>query len=376
MTETDFLIVGGGIAGTSCANWLAENHSVRLLEMEGQPGYHTTGRSVAVYTEAYGPRTIRALAKSSHAFLTNPPAGFSETPLSRPHGLLFVGRDDQRQSLDVLLAVVQELSPKIHEVSVKEALGLVPVLREHYLGCAFLDPTTLALDVNAIHQGYIRGLKAKGGEVVCDAQALTFERKAGKWHVHTSNGDFSAAVVFNAAGAWADVVAERIGADLVGLQPKQRTVIAFTPTDVNLSEDWPVLLDVDEEFIAKIDAGTVLASPADETPVPAQDAQPDELDIAITVDRLERITTMKVGRIQRTWAGLRSFVPDGVPVVGYDPKVEGFFWCAGQGGYGIETSNGLGRASAALAVGCGLPDDIKAFGVTEADLSAARFATV
>jgi D-arginine dehydrogenase len=372
MRECDFLIIGAGIGGTSCANWLAGEHSVIVLEMEDQPGYHTTGRSVAVYTEAYGPRTIRALAKAGHEFFLAPPAGFTETPLCRPHGLLFVAREDQRRSLEMELAAVQELSPEIREVTKREAIVRVPVLREDYLAAAFLDPTALALDVNAIHQGYIRGLRARGGEIVCDAEAQRFARRAGKWRVTTKAGEFAAPVVINAAGAWADVVAKRIGARAVGLEPKRRTVIAFVPPGVALDEDWPVVIDCDDEFYFKIDAGTVLGSPADETPVPPQDAQPEEIDIALTIDRIERATTLKVERLLRSWAGLRSFVSDRVPVVGHDPEVEGFFWCAGQGGYGIETSNGMGRASAALAAGRGLPADLAALGVAEADLAPER----
>jgi D-arginine dehydrogenase len=373
MREADFLIIGAGIGGTSCANWLSQKHSVIVLEMEQQPGYHTTGRSVAVYTEAYGPRTIRALAKSGREFFINPDASFTDVPLSRPQGLFFVAREDQRASLEAGLATVQELSPEIAMISPAEAVAQLPVLREDYLAAAFLDPTARALDVNAIHQGYIRGLARNGGEIVCNAEVERCERKGGKWHVSTPAGDFAAPVIINAAGAWADVVAERIGAMPVGLQPKRRTVIAFVPPGVELNEDWPVVIDCDEEFYFKVDAGTVLGSPADETPVPPQDVQPEEIDIAYTVDRLQRATTMKVEKLIRTWAGLRSFVADGVPVVGYDPDADGYFWCAGQGGYGIETSNGMGQASAGIASGAGLPEHIKALGVTEGDLAPGRF---
>ena len=372
MREADFLIIGAGIGGTSCANWLSEDHSVIVLEMEHQPGYHTTGRSVAVYTEAYGPRTIRALAKSGFEFFTEPSAAFTDVPLSRPQGLFFIAREDQRTSIEAALQAVQELSPEIQMISTDEAVARIPVLRKDYLGAAFLDPSALALDVNAIHQGYIRGLSRNGGEVVCNAEVEDFERKGGKWHVTTPAGDFAAPVVINAAGAWADVVAERIGARTVGLQPKRRTVIAFTPPNAEIDENWPVVIDTDEEFYFKIDAGTVLGSPADETPVPPQDVQPEEIDIAYTIDRLERATTMKVDKLVRTWAGLRSFVADGVPVVGYDPDVEGYFWCAGQGGYGIETSNGMGQVSAGLASGAGLPRHIAALGVTVEDLAPER----
>ena len=370
--ECDFLIIGAGIGGTSCAHWLAPRHSVIVLEMEEQPGYHTTGRSVAVYTEAYGPRVIRALAIGGGDFFRNPPASFTDVPLARPHGFLFIAREDQRAFLSAALEAVRPLSPDIHEVSVDEALGLVPVLRPDYLAAALLDPNTMALDVDAIHQGYMRGLRRAGAEIVTRAQAEAFERRGGKWHVRTPAGDFAAPVVINAAGAWADVVAERAGARTVGLQPKRRTVIAFPLPEGVDGHSWPVTVDTEEEFYFKIDAGVVLGSPADETPVPPQDAQPEEIDVAITVDRIERATTMKVSRIIRRWAGLRSFVPDGVPVLGYDPDLEGFFWCAGQGGYGIETSNGMGRSAAALATGDSLPEDLRALDVKEADLNPAR----
>ena len=370
--ECDFLIIGAGIGGTSCAHWLAPRHCVIVLEMEEQPGYHTTGRSVAVYTEAYGPRIIRALAIGGGDFFRNPPSSFTEVPLARPHGFLFIAREDQKPALYAALEAVQPLSPEIHEIRVHEALDMVPVLRPDYLAAAIHDPNTMALDVDAIHQGYIRGLRRAGAEIVTRAPAEAFERRGGKWHVRTPAGEFAAPVVINAAGAWADVVAERAGARTVGLQPKRRTVIAFPLPEGVDGHSWPVAVDTEEEFYFKVDAGVVLGSPADETPVPPQDAQPEEIDIAITVDRIERATTMKVSRIIRRWAGLRSFVPDGVPVVGYDPDLEGFFWCAGQGGYGIETSNGMGRSSAALAAGDSLPEDLRALGVEEADLNPAR----
>jgi D-arginine dehydrogenase len=370
--ECDFLIIGGGIGGTSAAYFLADRHKVVVLEMEDQPGYHTTGRSIAAYTEAYGPRTIRALAKAGYGFFTRPPAGFSDAPLSRPQGFLFVARKNQRETMEALLRAVQELSPAVQAISPHDAVETVPVLRRAYIDSAFLDPTALALDVAAIHQGYIHGLRTKGGEIACRAEAQGFEHRAGKWHVTTPVGEFSAPVVINAAGAWADVIAERIGAKPVGLQPMRRTAIAFVPPNSPVDNDWPVVIDADEDWYFKVDAGTVLASLADETPVEPQDAQPEELDIAVAVDRIERATTMQISRIQRSWAGLRSFVADRVMVCGYDPTVEGFFWCCGQGGYGIETSNGMGRATASLATWQGVPEDIAALGVTTADLAPDR----
>ncbi len=370
--ECDFLIIGAGIAGASAGYRLAEHGSVIVLEREDRPGYHTTGRSVAVYTEAYGPHVIRALAIAGGSFFTDPPEGFTQVPLCHPHGLLFVAREDQRAALDEALAAVQGLSSSIHAVSAEEAVRRVPVLRPDYLAAAFLDPNTMALDVDAIHQGYLRGLRQRGGEVVTDAEALGLARKHGVWRVETPAGVFAAPVLVNAAGAWADVVAEMAGARPIQIVPKRRTVIAFAPPEGMETAGWPVTFDTEEEFYFKADAGTMLGSPADETPVPPQDAQPEEIDIALTVDRIERATTMKVGHIIRSWAGLRSFVADGVPVAGFEPGLDGFFWCAGQGGYGIETSAGLSRAAAALARGEDLPEDIAALGVTAADLAPER----
>ncbi len=372
MQESDFIVIGAGIGGTSCAYWLAKHHRVTVLEMEDRSGYHTTGRSVAMYTEAYGPRVIRALAIASSRFLKHPPSEFASVPLCKQSGFMFIARDDQLDSLYNALMATKELSPNITEISVQDALERVPVLRSGYVAGAFLDTGTLALDVDAIHQGYMRGLKAHGGHIVTNAEAQSFEYKAGKWRVSTGQGEYAAPVVINAAGAWADRVAERIGARTVGLEPKRRTVIAFPLPEKYNGGEWPVTFDTDEEFYFKVDAGIILASPADETVVPAQDVQPEELDIAVTVDRLQKATTLKIDRITRKWAGLRSFVADHVPVVGYAPDVDGFFWCAGQGGYGIETSASMGQASAALASGGDLPTHILSLGVNESDLSPQR----
>lgn len=370
--ECDFLIIGAGIAGTSAAHFLSETSKCIVLEMEEQPGYHTTSRSIAVFTEAYGPRTIRALAKCGHGFFAKPAASFTEVPLARPQAFLFVAREDQKTANEKLLASCRELSADIRAVSGAEACQRVPVLRPDYIKSAFEDPTAMALDVAAIHQGYIRGLKAKGSEIVCKAEAQRFERKNGKWHVTTPQGTFVAPVVINAAGAWADVIGNRIGAQSIGLQPMRRTAIAFVPPNVPVDNNWPVVIDTNEEWYFKVDAGTVLGSLADETPSDPTDAQPEEIDIAMTVDRIERATTMQIKRIQRSWAGLRSFVGDRSTVCGYDPNVEGLFWCAGQGGYGIQTSYGMGRATAALATGKGLPTEIASLGVTKEDLGPER----
>ncbi|MDH3714324.1 MAG: FAD-binding oxidoreductase [Gammaproteobacteria bacterium] len=373
VVESDFIIVGAGIAGTSSGYWLSKQYRVTVLEMESQPGYHTTGRSLAMYTEAYGPRTVRALAKASFEFLTHPPDGFSDRPLSTVTGFMFIAREDQRASLRQALREAQSLSPEIHAITPALAIEMVPALRKEYVRAAFLDPNTLSLDVDAIHQGFIRGMKKRGATFFCDVPVRDPVWDGQKWRLDSPRGSFAAPLVINAAGAWADEVAAQFGARTIGLQPKRRTVIAFAPpVEITVADKWPFVFDTDEQFYFKLDAGTVLASPADETPVPAQDVQPEDIDVALTVDRIQNATHLQVHRIIRKWAGLRSFVNDSVPVVGRDADAPGFFWCAGQGGYGIETSWAMGEATAALASGAGLPVRLGDAGIAEADLSPTR----
>ena len=372
MRECDYLIVGAGIAGASAGYEMANQGSVVVLEREDQPGYHSTGRSAALFTENYGPKVIRSLSIASGPFFHHPPEGFSEVPLLHDLGLLFVARKDQRGAFDELMASCRELTDAIHEVGAEEACRKVPVLDPDYVDTAAFDPDSKEMDVNAIHQGFLRGLRARGGEIICNAEALGIERRGDKWHVRTPQDAFVAPVLVNAAGAWADKVAQLAGIQTIGLVPKRRTVIVFDPPQGSDVSGWPLAADTEEQWYFKREAGRFLGSPADETPVEPQDIQPEEIDMALAAERIERATTMEVGRIVRKWAGLRSFVDDKQPVVGFAPDAEGFFWLAGQGGYGIQTSAALGRVAAALAGGGGLPDDVKALGVAEADLAPTR----
>ena len=373
MRECDYLIVGAGIAGTSAAYHMsAEGKRCIILEREEQPGFHSTGRSAAVFLETYGPLVMRIMSMVSGPFLRSPPAGFSEVPLLHPRGLVLVARRDQLATLEAAYAELSQLAAWLKEIGPERARELAPALRPGYAAAAIHDDTCMDMDVNAIHQGYIRGARAKGTEIVCNAEVLSLERKGGTWRAKTPAGEFSAPVVINAAGAWADVVGEKAGARAIGLQPKRRTVIVFDPPAGTNVSKWAALGDCQEQFYWKPDAGRILASPADETPVPPQDIQPDEMDIALVADRIEKASTLKIGRILRRWAGLRSFVKDKCPVVGFAPDAEGFFWLAGQGGYGIQTSYAMGMTAAALAAGRGLPEKVKGFGVTEAELGPER----
>ena len=370
--ECNFLIVGTGIAGASAAYHLAGSSSVILLERESQPGYHSTGRSAAVYAESYGPRLMRVMTVASGPFLRKPPAGFADVPLMHPRGALFLAREDQRSALEDLVKELSELSDDLRLMAPEEALRLCPVLKRDYLALAAQDPTVMDMDVNAIHQGYLRAARAKGAEIATGAEVTALESRGGTWHARTKVGEFSAPVLINAAGAWADVVASLAGVRKIGLQPKRRTVIVFDgPVGLDMGK-YPIAADCGEQFYFKPESGRVLASPADETPVEPQDVQPEEIDIALVVDRVEQASTLKVERIVRRWAGLRSFVKDKNPVVGFAPDAQGFFWLAGQGGYGIQTSYAMGLTAASLATGKGLPDAIKSYGLSESDLGPQR----
>ncbi|HZO80479.1 MAG TPA: FAD-binding oxidoreductase [Candidatus Binataceae bacterium] len=374
MDNYDFIIVGGGIAGASAGYALSAGAKVLVIERESQPGYHSTGRSAALFVQTHGPDVIRALARASKPFFLGPPEDFTEYPLLAPRGMMVIGRADQLAALDKSFREASRHISGVRRLSPSEARDRVPVLREDYLAGAVLDPEAMDIDVHAVHWGYLRGMRARGGTLVTNADLLRLERKSDTWTVHTAAGDFAAPVVIDAAGAWCDKVAALAGARPVGLVPKRRTAFIFQPPAGVVIDNWPSVIDVGENFYFKPDAGRLLASPADQTPMEPCDVQPDDLDVAIAVNRIQRAAALPIVHIERKWAGLRSFVADGCPVVGYDPEVKGFFWLAGQGGYGIETSPAMGRLGASLALGRGVPRDLAASGVSEAVLSPGRFA--
>nr|WP_281390070.1 FAD-binding oxidoreductase [Azospirillum tabaci] len=371
------MIVGGGMAGASAAYELAAHGSVAVLERESQPGYHSTGRSAALYTQTYGHPVVRALTVASWDFYTNPPEGFSEHPLLTPRGVLLIGRADQTAALDRDFAEGRRLTPTVERLDRAQALARAPFLKADYVDGAVWEPTAMDMDVHAIHSGYLRGLKARGGRLVTDAGVTALERRDGLWIATTPAGLFTAPILVNAAGAWADGLAGMAGVRPVGLVPKRRTAVTFDPVFDDAADTaglagWPMIIDVDEQFYMKPESGRLLLSPADETPVEPCDVQPEELDIAVAIDRMEQAVRFSVRRITHKWAGLRSFVADKVMVVGYDESADGFFWLAGQGGYGIQTAPAMGRTAAALVTGSGLPVEVAALGVREEDLAPAR----
>ena len=328
--QCDFLIIGAGIAGASAGYALAPQGKTIVLERESRPGYHTTGRSVATYIEFIGSRSIRMLSLGGKAFFHAPPAGFSSGPLVTPRGCLIAAVEKDVGTLEAWMADVRLLSPTVRSLSTAEALALCPILKPEAAVTAMYDPEAMDIDVNALHQGFLRGLKAAGGEVVVDAEVLGLERSAGQWRVSTPQGEFRAPVVVNAAGAWADRVAALAGLRVIGLQPKRRTVIVTDAPDGIDPKAWPIIGDAAESWYFLPQGRRILCSPADETPTDPCDAQPEELDVAITIDRIETATTLKVNRVEAKWAGLRSFVADKSVVAGFAPDAEGFFWLAGQ----------------------------------------------
>ena len=362
------------MAGSSVAYELSREARVCVIEGEERPGIHATGRSAALFAPSYGGREIRALTRASRAFFDRPPPGFSEHPLLHTRGCLYIARADQRARLGQMTAEIRASGGQVAFLSADAALERVPLLRRSYLAAAAFDADATDIDVHAVQQGFLRGARACGARVVTGTWARHVRRERGVWALELPGERITAPVLINAAGAWADEVAQVCGARPVGLQPLRRTALLVEPpAGVDISA-WPAVIDADEEFYFKPDAGKLLLSPADETPDRPGDAHPQDLDVAVAVDRVEAALDIEVRRVAHSWAGLRTFSADRAPVLGFDPEVSGFFWCAGQGGYGIQTAPAMARAAAALAKNEPLPPDIAAEGLAARDLSPARFA--
>ncbi|HEX7760373.1 MAG TPA: FAD-binding oxidoreductase [Caulobacteraceae bacterium] len=373
MDRVEFLVLGSGIAGASAAYELSKSAQVVVAERESAHGVHTTGRSAALYSAAYGNAVIRALTLASRAFYDAPPEGFADYPLLTPRGCLYIATKGQEEALARVEAAAAESGVAMRRLDGASARALCPILREDYLTAAVFEAEAMDIDVQALHQGFLRGTRAHGGEIRLEAEATGLERADGGWAVRFADGsEMLAAVVIDAAGAWADVVAGLAGVAPIGLTPKRRTALILEAPDGVTPGPWPAVIDADEQFYFKPEAGRILASPADETPSEPCDAQPEEWDIAVCVDRVQQAADLPVRRVLRSWAGLRSFVADRSPVIGFDDAAPGFFWLAGQGGYGVQTAPAAGQVAAALALGLDVPRDVARFGVTAAMLAPGR----
>jgi D-arginine dehydrogenase len=361
--RADIAIVGAGIAGASLA-WRLAAHPRRprvlLLEREEQPGYHSTGRSAAMFMASYGPPGVRALTRASEAFYAAPPAELAMGRLMTPRGVIYLAAPEQLAALQALRAELAATCPGLRELGAAEILARVPSLRPERVAAGLLDPDSQDLDVHALHQGFLRGLHAAGGALRRQAELIEVTRRL------ADGQRVEAGCIVNAAGAWADDVARLCGAPPVGLQPRRRSAFTFdAPPGVDVSR-WPLLVDVDERWYLKPDAGRLLGSPANADDCAAHDVRPEELDIALGIDAIERATTLRIRRPAATWAGLRTFAPDGELVIGWDSACPGLFWCAGQGGYGIQSAAAASELAASLLMGDPLPAALAAEGVQAA----------
>jgi D-arginine dehydrogenase len=351
MERFDIVIIGAGIAGASVAWHMAPHARIVLLEAEAHPGYHSTGRSAAFYAETYGGPAVQPLTTGSKAFFMAPPEGFASVPLVRPRGALHVAPPGREAAIASMVADFQPLSPAVQPLTCEAVLAMAPVLRPERVVGGVWDPDCQDIDVAALHQGFLAGARRQGALLRCAARVTGLHRQDGLWQVATTAGDVSADIVVNAAGAWADEVAQLAGVAPLGLSPRRRTVLVCKPDGPPIDPAMPLLLDIDETWYAKPDAGALWVSPADETPMPPCDVQPDELDLAITIDRLQAATYWTVPRIERSWSGLRSFTPSRTPHYGFASEAPGFFWCAGQGGFGIQTAPAAGALCRDLLLG-------------------------
>jgi len=372
LESCDVAIVGAGIAGASAAYFLAPRARVVVLEREQQPGYHTTGRSAALFSETYGNASVRALTRASRAFFDSPPAGFAAQPLLAPRGVVFFGRDEHRGALEQHADELRGTGSRVELLAPQEVLARVPALRAEWAAAGLYEPDAEDIDVHALLSGYLRGARAAGARIVTDAALEAAEHDGGCWRLRTRAGEFCCDVLVDAAGAWADEVAALAGALPLGLSPLRRTAIVFECPRHGSAAGWPAAVDATEDLYFRPEAGRILASPADETPSPPCDAQPDELDVATLIERLQAATTFEIARITARWAGLRTFAADRSLVAGFDRSRPGFFWLAGQGGYGIQTSPAMGQLVAALVKGESPPAHLVDAGIDRAALAPTR----
>jgi D-arginine dehydrogenase len=352
MREFDVAIIGAGIAGASLGYRLASRRGVVVLERESQPGYHSTGRSAAMFMESYGPPMVRALTRASRAFYERPPEGFAEHPLLGERGALYVASPGQEHLLASTRAELESTGCRIEQLDAPATLAKAPCLKPDSVAGALYDADSKDIDVGTLHQGFLRGLRAQGGVVRTNAQLRGAQREADWWELQLADGEaIRARTLVNAAGAWADEVAQSCGARRIGLEPRRRSAFTFRPPEgVDVSR-WPAVVGIDESWYFKPDAGQLLGSPANADPVAAHDVVPEELDIALGIHRIEEVTTLSIRRPTATWAGLRSFVADGEMVIGFDQACPGFFWLAAQGGYGIQSAAGASELAACLVLG-------------------------
>jgi D-arginine dehydrogenase len=360
------------MAGASVAYHLAPHARVTLLEREPHVAYHSSGRSAALFAPNYGSPLVQRLALAGQAFLQSPPPGFTATPLLRERGFLLLGSAQQLEERDVYEGIARAAGLPTRRLGPAEARERVPVLRLGAFDWGLYDPSAWDIEVDALLQGFLRGARAHGARVLTSHELTAIERTGAGWRLQGPDFELRADAVVNAAGAWADHVAALAGVAPLGLIPHRRTAFIFDPPETHAVAGWPMVADAAEQYYFKPDAARLLGSLADEVPVPPGDAQPEDLDVAIAVDRIEQVVDFPIRRVLRSWAGLRTFAPDRDPVSGYEPGASGFYWHAGLGGFGIESSAALGAFGAASILGHVLPAALVERGIGAAQLAPIR----
>lgn len=374
MEAVDIIVIGAGMAGASVAAELSVSAKVLLLEKEARPGYHSTGRSAAAYIPSYGfeNTALRILTKESRAYLQAPPDVFQVPTTLRQRGLLTLYSTGAQARLEADRKNLQQLFSDISLVDTDFIRDRIPAIRDEYAIAGLYEPDVFDLDVHALHEGYLRMLGKHGGQLVTGVNINKIGFRADRWQVDTSAASYSAPLLVNAAGAWADEIAALAGVREIGLVPKRRTAVLIAPPqDCDVSQ-WPLAMSATGNFYFKPEAGLLLVSPADEHPSAPCDTQAEDLDIAYAVDFAEQSLNLTVTQVKHSWAGLRNFVADRTPVIGFAADVSGFFWLAGQGGHGIQTAPATARLAASLILNNQIPDNLKCNGFDPAWVSPAR----
>lgn len=369
----DIAIIGGGIAGASLAHFLGSQRSILILEREAFHGYHASGRSAAEFTPRFHAPLVGKLAIASAEFLMSPPDGFTETPLLVPRGNLLVANEEKVGHLRTIFEQQSKSGSELLPQSIEDAMARVPFLSPDYVKAAFFDPDCHDVEAETLLQSFVKSARKSGAEIKTSCELLSATHNGSAWHLETNLCTFSAKTLVNAAGAWADTVASLAAVRPLGIAPYRRTVITVDLPEGIEAARLPEVNEIDEVWYFKPDAGRLLVSPADATLSEPCDAQPEELDVAYAMYYLEESTTLRPAAPASKWAGLRTFSPDRLPVVGFDQAQHAFFWLAGQGGYGIQSSPALGQYAAALLLDQNISDHLQSAGLSGTEFRPDRF---
>jgi D-arginine dehydrogenase len=368
---TDFVVIGGGIAGVAAAGFLAPHGEVTVFEMEPTLAYHTSGRSAAMLVENYGSDGARPLVKAARPFLEDPPSGAVDNPLLSDRAVIWVSGRGTLTTLEKRAAEARERGARCELLDPRQTVDRVPAMRLDWLDGGLFEPSGADIDVAGLHQAFVRIARSNDAEFLTRTPVTEIGRKAGRWVVKSGDREVVTDIVVNASGAWGDHTARLAGVAPIGLQPMRRT--AFMVSGSEESAAWPMVVEANERFYFRPDGVQFLCSLAEEEPSGPMDARPRMEDVALAIDRINEATTFDIRTVNSQWTGLRTFAPDRELVIGQDPTASGFHWLVGQGGIGIQTSPAYGRLLASEITGTDLPDHFAEVGVDPERTSPARF---